>query len=152
MPATLDDVARGDRPARRRSTALDLGRVVAIGHSAGGHLAAWAATREHPRVPLTGVVSQAGVLDLERARELRLSDGVVDAFLGGARRRASPRRSSGSRSACRPCSTHGGARRHRARCEISQRVRRARAARRCVVEPDEDHFGHLDPATRCGRR
>ena len=51
-----------------RSTAR---RVVTIGHSAGGHLAAWAATREDPRVAVTGVVSQAGVLDLQRARELR---------------------------------------------------------------------------------
>ena len=47
--------------------------VVAIGHSAGGHLAAWAAGRpslppaapgSSPRVMLTGVVAQAGVLDL----------------------------------------------------------------------------------------
>ena len=63
---------------------VDRSRVVTIGHSAGGHLAAWAATRENPRVAVTGVVSQAGVLDLQRARELRLSDGVVDRFLGGA--------------------------------------------------------------------
>ena len=34
------------------------------------------------RVAVTHVVSQAGVLDLQRARELRLSDGVVDRFLG----------------------------------------------------------------------
>ena len=46
--------------------ALDLGSVVTIGHSAGGHLAAWAATRRDPAVPVTGVVSQAGVLDLRR--------------------------------------------------------------------------------------
>ncbi|GGP42298.1 alpha/beta hydrolase family protein [Saccharothrix coeruleofusca] len=43
--------------------ALDdsLGPVVTLGHSAGGHLAVWAAAR-HPRV--TGAVAQAGVLDL----------------------------------------------------------------------------------------
>jgi len=40
---------------------LDLSRVVTLGHSAGGHLAVWAAAR-HPRI--TGAVSQAGVLDL----------------------------------------------------------------------------------------
>ncbi|HEX6346694.1 alpha/beta hydrolase [Umezawaea sp.] len=40
---------------------LDLTRVVTLGHSAGGHLAVWAAAR-HDRV--TGAVSQAGVLDL----------------------------------------------------------------------------------------
>ncbi|MBY8849584.1 prolyl oligopeptidase family serine peptidase [Saccharothrix sp. MB29] len=37
------------------------GPVVTLGHSAGGHLAVWAAAR-HPRV--TAAVSQAGVLDL----------------------------------------------------------------------------------------
>jgi acetyl esterase/lipase len=40
---------------------LDLSSVVTLGHSAGGHLAVWAAAR-HDRV--TGAVSQAGVLDL----------------------------------------------------------------------------------------
>ncbi|WP_158840737.1 alpha/beta fold hydrolase [Saccharothrix deserti] len=42
--------------------ALDpaLGPVVTLGHSAGGHLAVWAAAR-HPRV--IGAVAQAGVLD-----------------------------------------------------------------------------------------
>ena len=78
VPETLDDV----------SAAIDMleprGRVVAIGHSAGGQLAAWAATRQNPRVPVTGVVSQAGVLDLRRASELNLSDGVVERFLKGA--------------------------------------------------------------------
>ncbi len=86
-PATFDDVTAGiDHLAELRAP-LDMGRVVAIGHSAGGHLAAWAAARAAlnamPRVPLTGAVSQAGVVDLERAWELRLSRGVVRRFLGG---------------------------------------------------------------------
>src|SRR5688572_5946623 len=81
VPETLEDVGAAidflaDLP-------VDTGRVVAIGHSAGGHLAAWAATRDNPRVPVTHVVSQAGVLDLRRAAELNLSSGVVDRFLGG---------------------------------------------------------------------
>ena len=72
VPETLDDVSAAiDLLAE---LPVDRGRVVTIGHSAGGHLAAWAATREHPRVAVTGVVSQAGAL--------RLSDGVVDRFLG----------------------------------------------------------------------
>ncbi|MEO8688260.1 MAG: hypothetical protein ABI611_08550 [Solirubrobacteraceae bacterium] len=33
---------------------------------------------------MTGVVAQAGVLDLERARERQLSNGVVRRLLGGA--------------------------------------------------------------------
>jgi acetyl esterase/lipase len=87
-PATFDDVAAGiDHVAELTHVPLDLGRVVAIGHSAGGHLAAWAATWDGldavPRVSLSAAVSQAGVLDLERAWELQLSRGVVGRFLGG---------------------------------------------------------------------
>lgn len=54
-PATGDDVLAA-------IDALDpaLGPVVTLGHSAGGHLAVWAAAR-HPRV--SGAVAQAGVLD-----------------------------------------------------------------------------------------
>ncbi|HWE11122.1 MAG TPA: prolyl oligopeptidase family serine peptidase [Solirubrobacteraceae bacterium] len=55
------------------------GRPVAlIGHSAGGHLALWAA-REHP-VALT--VSLAGVCDLRAAARDRLGNGAVAEFLG----------------------------------------------------------------------
>src|SRR5262245_32239546 len=57
VPNTLDDVCAAiDQLAELDG--VDLSRVVAIGHSAGGHLAAWAATRSSSRVPLTGVVSQ----------------------------------------------------------------------------------------------
>jgi pimeloyl-ACP methyl ester carboxylesterase len=117
-------------------------RVVAIGHSAGGHLAAWAATREDPRVALTAVVSQAGVLDLQRARELRLSNGVVDRFLGDQPTSvASPieRLPLGVPTLL----THGG-RDDTVPLEMSERFARASGAT-LIVEPDEDHYGHLDP-------
>jgi len=76
-PATFEDIAAGidllaDLP-------VETARVAAIGHSAGGHLAAWAAGRAglapgipgaQPRVALTAVVAQAGVLALaDCARE-----------------------------------------------------------------------------------
>jgi acetyl esterase/lipase len=142
VPETLDDVGAAiDLLAEFDS--VDRSRVVAIGHSAGGHLAAWAATRENPRVAVTGVVSQAGVLDLQRARELRLSDGVVDRFLGDQ-----------PTSLVSPIErlplgvpvllTHGG-RDDTVPLEISERFARASGAT-LVVEPDEDHYGHLDPA------
>jgi acetyl esterase/lipase len=82
-PATFDDLGAGIDHLRLLQAPLDLARVVAIGHSAGGHLAAWAATRGGPSVQVTAVVSQAGVLDLRLAWDLRLSDGVVERFLGG---------------------------------------------------------------------
>ena len=84
-PATLDDVAAGiDALA---DLGLDLSTVVTLGHSAGGHLAAWAAARGRydawaERVRVTAVVSQAGVLDLRSAYAAGLGDGAVEAFLG----------------------------------------------------------------------
>jgi acetyl esterase/lipase len=73
--------------------ALDLGRVITLGHSAGGQLAPWLASRPRlpPGLPLSvpdplsvmGVVALAPVADLERASRLRLSDGIVDELLGG---------------------------------------------------------------------
>lgn len=54
------------------------GPVVGIGHSAGGHLATWAAAGGG----LTHVVSQAAVLDLRAAHELGLGGGAVERFLG----------------------------------------------------------------------
>jgi acetyl esterase/lipase len=81
-PTTFEDVAAGlDLLATlpgRDTEPVDTGRVVAVGHSAGGHLAAWAAGRARlpagapgaPGAPgpelvaVTAVVAQAGVLTL----------------------------------------------------------------------------------------
>jgi acetyl esterase/lipase len=73
---------------------LDMQRVITVGHSAGGHLALWLATR--PRLPkdnpltytttpllLKGVVSLAGVADLRQAWALDLGSGATAALLGG---------------------------------------------------------------------
>jgi len=142
VPETLDDVAAAiDHLAELD---VDTSRVVAIGHSAGGHLAAWAATREDPRVPVTAVVSQAGVLDLQRAWELRLSDGVVGDFLKGDFGRL-PEASPIERLplGVPALAVHGG-RDDIVPVEISERFARA-AGGDLVVEPGEDHFGHLDP-------
>ncbi|QZY28849.1 alpha/beta hydrolase family protein [Nocardioides coralli] len=80
-PETFDDVAAGiDLLAEVGG--LDTSTVITLGHSAGGHLATWAAARPEPVVPVTGVVAQAGVLDLVLAHELGLGSGAVEAFLG----------------------------------------------------------------------
>src|SRR5258706_2936882 len=82
-PGTLDDVAAGaDHLASLSSRFnLDLARVIAIGHSAGGHLALWLASRKEL---LAGAISLAGVVDLRRAWELQLSNTVIAEFLGGS--------------------------------------------------------------------
>jgi acetyl esterase/lipase len=143
VPETLDDVSAAiDFLAELDG--VDRSRVVTIGHSAGGHLAAWAATRENPRVAVTAVVSQAGVLDVRRAWELGLSDDVAREFLRGDienAKLASPieRLPLGVPALL----THGG-RDDIVPLEISQRFAAASGAT-LVVEPEEDHFGHLDP-------
>ena len=77
VPATLEDVRAAI--ATLEDTDLDLTRVVTLGHSAGGHLAAWAGARVEV---VTHVISQAGVLDLVAADHDGLGGGAVRAFLG----------------------------------------------------------------------
>lgn len=84
-PETFDDVAAAIDTLRELD--LDLSTVVGLGHSAGGHLATWAASRtRHQRwaggVELTGVVSQAGVLDLVRARREGVGGSAVTDLVG----------------------------------------------------------------------
>jgi acetyl esterase/lipase len=93
-PQTLQDVAAAvdllpDLPGAQR---LDLTGLAVVGHSAGGHLAAWLAGRGRlpagapgagPRLPVVAAVLQAGVLDLARGHEQQLGAGAVAEFLGG---------------------------------------------------------------------
>jgi acetyl esterase/lipase len=94
-PATLEDVAAAldALPGLPEAERLDLADVAVVGHSAGGHLAAWAAGRQRlpegapgagPRVRVRAAVLQAGVLDLDRAAEQGMGSDAVVAFLGGA--------------------------------------------------------------------
>lgn len=82
-PETFDDVAAAI-DALADVEGLDTSTVVTLGHSAGGHLATWAAGRAEPRVAVTHVISQAGVLDLRGAHAAGLGGGAVQAFLGHA--------------------------------------------------------------------
>ncbi len=89
VPETLEDVAAAiDHLAAMAADGLlpqdGLRTVVTLGHSAGGHLATWAAGRNAAGVPVTHVVSQAGVLDLVAGSREGLGGGAVDAFLGHA--------------------------------------------------------------------
>jgi len=83
-PGTLDDVRTGAAHLEKIATerSLDLKRVVAMGHSAGGHLVLWLAKQN--AIALRGIVALAPVADLRRAWELKLSDTVVADLLGGS--------------------------------------------------------------------
>ena len=113
-PGTLEHVARAADHLRTlaASYALDLNRVVTLGHSAGGHLALWLAGR--PRIPtdsllhtatplpLRGAISLAGVCDLRQGWELNLGSGAVGAFMGGSPERLPKRYASASPAALLP--------------------------------------------------
>ena len=76
-PGTFEDVAHGTDYLRNiaRENRLDLNRVVAIGHSAGGHLAMWLAAR--PKLPKSSVLYAnnplrlKGVVDLDGPADLK---------------------------------------------------------------------------------
>ncbi|MGP4111043.1 alpha/beta hydrolase [Streptomyces sp. 4N509B] len=83
--ATLDDVraalARLPRLLAGEGAAFD-GSVLTVGHSAGGHLALWAAATAAPP-GLVGTLALAPVCELAMAHELGLDEGAVEDFLGG---------------------------------------------------------------------
>jgi acetyl esterase/lipase len=89
-PGTLADVAAGIDHLSMLD--VDTRRVAAVGHSAGGHLAVWAAGRSAlaadapgaaPVVRVGAVIAQAGVLDLRTAAVTGVGGTAVPDFLGG---------------------------------------------------------------------
>ncbi|MGY3203080.1 alpha/beta hydrolase [Streptomyces sp. TE5632] len=96
-PDTFDDVCAAldalPELARRHLPAADPRRTVLTGHSAGGHLALWAAARhllpadapwrtDRP-APLRGVVALAPIADLAVADKLDVCGGATRQLLGG---------------------------------------------------------------------
>src|SRR5271155_4205548 len=81
-PGEFSDVRAGYQflLQNARTYAFDARRIVAIGHSAGGQLGLCLAAHE---TGVKAVVSLAGVVDLQRAYALHLSNDAVVEFLGG---------------------------------------------------------------------
>jgi acetyl esterase/lipase len=139
-PATYDDVR-----AAIEALPVTAERVVAIGHSAGGHLAVRAAAD----VALSAVVSQAGALDLYELWRRGTSDHVVRQLLGGSPDEvperyaaATPRPPAGM-----PLLLVHGELDEDVPVEISC----AFGAGDLVVIEDEGHMEHLDPGSKCWR-
>lgn len=94
-PGTFQDVALGADFIKEiaKKHPLDLKRIIALGHSAGGHLVLWLAAR--PRLPkesllyksdplaLQGVISLAGIADLSRPEFQVVCGNVVPELMGG---------------------------------------------------------------------
>lgn len=79
FPGTLDDVRAGI--AAVCADPRIPSPVVAVGHSAGGHLALWAASQAD--TPLAAVISLAGCVDLGSSARLDLGDGAAAELMGG---------------------------------------------------------------------
>ena len=97
-PGTYLDVGRAVDHLRTLAGQyrLDLGRVVIVGHSAGGHLAMWAAARARlpassplygtDPLPVRGVIDLAGPVDMTaniQGYESLCRDSVITSLLGG---------------------------------------------------------------------
>lgn len=157
-PATFDDVAAGiDHLAE---LGLDLATVVTLGHSAGGHLATWAAARGRygwdERVAVTQVISQAGVLDLRAADADGLGGGAVRALLGHAPTSDDARFDPAQQLplAVPVWCVHARADANVPFSQSADYVKRATAAGGPaeLVEVDGDHFTVIDPASTAWSR
>jgi acetyl esterase/lipase len=161
--ATFDDVAAALDRLQGLDPRLDLARVVAVGHSAGGHLAAWLAARPglpagapgtDPVVRLRGAVSQAGVLDLVDAVEQGVGGSAVTDLLGGTPAQFPDRYALASPVARVPIgvpvvSVHGTS---DGNVPIRQSERFAAASGdELVTLPGVDHFAVIDPGSDAWR-
>jgi acetyl esterase/lipase len=168
-PGTYLDVAHA--VDRLRTVAgkyrLDLHRVIVVGHSAGGHLAIWAAARDRlPResvlytadpLPLRGVVDIAGPPDMaaeRRVEQVACGSPVVEAMLGGTPAQVPERYAQASASRMLPLTVPQvlvwGGRDAIAPTWLAQDFLRTAKERgdtaRLVVVPDVGHFELATPA------
>ena len=168
--ATFDDVAAAldllAGPVQQAAGGrLALDRVVAVGHSAGGHLATWLAARPglpagapgaDPAVRLRGVVSQAGVLDLVDAAERGVGGDAVADLLGGGPGDLPDRYALASPVARLPIDApvvcvHGTEDTNVPIRQSERFVAAAGASAELVTLPGVDHFAVIDPDTDAWR-
>jgi acetyl esterase/lipase len=147
-----DDIVRGAQYlvtlASRYS--LDLKRVIAAGHSAGGQLALWLAAQQV--VDLRGVVPLAAVSDLRRAYALQLDGGVVGQLLGGSPDRVPQRYAAASPMELLPIPVpqrvvHGTAD-NVVPFEMSQRFAKASKNAKLIPLPGAGHLELIDPRAK----
>jgi acetyl esterase/lipase len=95
-PGTFEDVGQGADHLRSIADQfnLDLDRVIAMGHSAGGHLAIWLAARSSipadtaisvaDPLPVSGVLALTPAPDLGALYEAQVCGQVIDGLMGGS--------------------------------------------------------------------
>jgi acetyl esterase/lipase len=162
-PGTFDDVAAAFDALGPlvEPYGADLTRVVWVGHSAGGHLALWAAARHRlpPDSPWysalrpSGVVALAGCCSLELGDDWNLGAGAAAALMGGSAADLPGRYAMADPAALLPLDVpvtlvHGT----RDDCvpvemsrEYAARATRAGDPVTLVELPDVEHYGVIDP-------
>jgi acetyl esterase/lipase len=163
-PATFLDVAGAIDHLTTLVAPLDLDSVSVLGHSAGGHLALWAAGREHlppdapggaPAIAFKRVISQAGVCDLAGAYRRWRGGGAAAALMGGSPEELPERYAVGDPLALVPLKAPvllvHGVLDETVSIELSRRYARESAATGGDVElieidgPAGAHRAHIDP-------
>lgn len=122
-------------------------QVLLVGHSAGGHLALWAAVR-CVGVGLRGVLALAPAADLAMAYDLGLGDGAVQRFLGESpvhRPDVNPMRLPAPTVAV---TIIQGVEDEIVPPAVAESYRAAFPETRLVQLPDCGHFALIDPASR----
>jgi acetyl esterase/lipase len=159
-PGILEDVSTAIKTLVERWDEVPR-PLVAIGHSAGGHLALWAATYQslvagagpRPDVELDGVVAQAGVLDLVGAARARIGRNAVQLMMGAAPEQEPGRYDRACPTRLLPLGVaqllvHGTEDEH-VPWEMSERYHRIASAAGDEIElallDGVGHFEHLDP-------
>ncbi len=122
------------------------GKLLLVGHSAGGHLVLWAAA-QNSQAPIQGVLALAPAADLEMAHALNLGDGAVQRFLG-----EEPRKRRDLNPMWMPPPTAAVTILHGEHDEIvppvvAESYCASFANTRMVRLPDNGHFALIDPAS-----
>lgn len=162
-PETLIDVAAAIDLLRLVAPARDLNpRPIAIGHSAGGQLALWAATRgslpdgapgANPEIGLAGVLGLAAVTDLLTCEREGLGVHAAHEFLGGSTSTVLDRYSLASPACNLPVGlpvrlVHGsddGIVPPSMSCSYRERAREAGDDIDLTIVAGADHFAVIDP-------
>ncbi len=166
-PGTFCDVGNAIDYVRTlaQSFPIDIHNVVLVGHSAGGHLALWAAGRQ--RLPIGSAIGAANplairaavalapVADLRMAWDLRLSSGVAAELIGGTPDDYPERYAQGSPADLVPLGVRQmivhGVLDTSVPLEVgrsyAERARAAGDAAVLLALPETDHFEIVDPAT-----
>jgi acetyl esterase/lipase len=166
-PGTFQDVARAADYVRElaKQYPLDLKRVVAVGHSAGGHFALWLAARHKlPKtselyasdpIVLRGVVSLAGIADLAQAGAENVCGDMAYQLMGGQPDAFASRYQQGSPAELLPLGVkeiliHGESDKlvpHKLSVEYESRARKSGDDVKLVSVPGAGHFELVVPTS-----